>query len=74
MLNEMIEDRIENIIGPRFSVTSCSLRRYIRRYIDENINSIAEKIAESYSKSKELEDDMEYMEEYYSLMDDGRDE
>lgn len=69
-----VEDRIENIIAPRFSVTSCSLRRYIRRYIDENINSIAEKIAESYSKSKELEDDMEYMYDYYSLMDGDCDE
>ena len=69
-----VEDMIENIIAPRFSVTSCSLRRYIRRYIDENINSIAEKIAESYSKSKELEDDMEYMYDYYSLMGDDSDE
>ena len=69
-----VEDSIEKIIAPRFSVTSCSLRRYIRRYIEENINSIAEKIAESYSKSKELEDDMEYMYDYYSLMDDDCDE
>lgn len=69
-----VEDMIENIIAPRFSVTSCSLRRYIRRYIDENIKSIAEKIAESYSKSKELEDDMEYMYDYYSLMGDDSDE
>ena len=42
--------------------------------MEENINSIAEKIAESYSKSKELEDDMEYMYDYYSLMDDDCDE
>ena len=69
-----VEDSIENIIAPRFSVTSCSLRRYIMRYMEENINSIAEKIAESYSKSKELDDDMEYMYDYYSLMEEGRDE
>ena len=69
-----VEDSIEKIIGPRFSVTSYSLRRYIRRYMEENINSIADKIAESYRKSKDLEDDMEYMEDYYSLMDDDCDE
>ena len=69
-----VEDSIEKIIGPRFSVTSCSLRRYIRRYMEENINSIAETIAESYSKSNELDNDMEYMYDYYSLMDDDCDE